>query len=55
MNHITFAGVENAVAGAGVVAQLIALGVLHGDVEHIASVALAVLTALGVYQVKNTA
>lgn len=41
------------VALAGVLAQVIAVGVLDGQALHWANVALAVLTAAGVYQVPN--
>jgi hypothetical protein len=38
---------------AGVVAQLLAFGVLEGDVQTIAIGVLAVLTGLGIYQARN--
>lgn len=41
------------VAAAGVVAELVAAGVLSGSVEHYAQLALAVLAAVGVYAVPN--
>lgn len=37
----------------GVAAMLIAQGVLHGTAEHVVEAVLAVLTAVGVYQVPN--
>jgi hypothetical protein len=41
------------VAVIGVLAQLVALGVLHGDALHYANVVIAVATALGVYHMPN--
>ena len=41
------------VAASGAVAQVIALGVLHGTALHDAQIALSVLTALGVYLTPN--
>lgn len=38
---------------AGVLAQLLAFGVLEGDTQKLAVAALAVLTGLGIYQAKN--
>jgi hypothetical protein len=38
---------------AGVVAQLLAFGILDGDAQKIAFAVLAVLTGLGIYQAKN--
>jgi hypothetical protein len=38
---------------AGVVAQLLAFGVLDGDAQKVAFGVLAVLTGLGIYQAKN--
>jgi hypothetical protein len=38
---------------AGVIAQLLAFGVLEGDVQTIATGVLAVLTGLGIYQARN--
>lgn len=43
------------VAVAGVAAQLIAVGVLHGTVLHWVQVALGALAAAGVYAVPNAA
>jgi hypothetical protein len=37
----------------GVVAQLLALGVLHGDAQNIAVGVIALATGLGIYQAKN--
>lgn len=41
------------VAAAGVVAQVVALGVLHGTVLHVAQLILSLATAAGVYGVRN--
>ena len=41
------------VATAGLVGQLLALGLLHGTAEQAAQVVLAAATALGVYGVRN--
>ena len=38
---------------AGVVAQLLAFGVLEGDTQKIAFGVLAILTGLGIYQARN--
>lgn len=46
---------KTAVAVAGLVGQLLALGLLHGTAEHVAQVVLAVATAAGVYGVTNKA
>lgn len=41
------------VAGVGAVAELLALGVLHGTVQSVAQGVIAVATATGVYTVPN--
>lgn len=41
------------VALAGAVAQVVALGVVHGQALHWATVVIAVATVLGVHQVPN--
>lgn len=38
---------------AGVVAQLLAFGLLEGDAQKVAFGVLAILTGLGIYQAKN--
>ena len=42
------------VALAGVLGQALTLGMLHGTAANVAQLALAALTALGVYGVSNT-
>lgn len=42
------------VALAGLLGQIVSVGLMSGNVQHYATIALAILTALGVHQVENT-
>lgn len=39
----------------GVVAEIVATGVLHGTAAHVAAIVIAAATAVGVYQLPNKA